>query len=616
MSGYPVVLPGIEDVPDADPRDEALRQRIFQEEDDDDAAVRAGLMAQRGAGPFPFAAMAMDATGATQRGDGLDVPPARSPMVAGASAPRERVVTGPTGGGLPLQPEPPARSGSPNPFDVASLAGLGADRARGEAGQFIDPLLATVTTPSRPNPLRPIREEYQQSTEELGTESKAAAEQFGAARTQQADVAANAYAAEAGRQQAEIDAQERRNAVHEARRQQAVNDQRAVMAKVSEATDKVAAAPELDSRRYWNSQSAGRKFLWSIRGGLRGAGGLDPHGALNAAIDRDIEEQKSNFAQRQAVAAARGQEYGMQRSLTDDIRASIGDDVVADAAIRLMRYEQAKLVGQAEMAKAGTDIVEAEGRVFLNELDQKIAAQRMQVAELVAKTPNRIGGGTRPMLRGAIRKTVEDLRKEAAAEGRDLTKLAITEGGQAALKERDVEVARITADGNAREKAIEADGKRSETERQHSYTQRKDVTAATEAFVNEAKLIREFQKDYADEIPGIAFGMAPMQFTDEQKNAYSRLKRIVMVRLRRESGAAISDQELERDAANMLEAMDEDDVRNELANRLSEAESRIDYFERAPDEPEVEQVRRSKVAPRAPLPGGGIGVADPVAWEE
>jgi hypothetical protein len=196
--------------------------------------------------------------------------------------------------------------------------------------------------------------------------------------------------------------------------------------------------------------------------------------------------------------------------------------------------------------------------------------------------------------------------KDSRSQGADLQKLAITQGGEAARQAAGIEgdIAKEQAKGQSPE------GQKLE------YTQRHNLTKDIEPFVNEARLIERFQREYPNEIPGIAFGMSPTRITDDQKQAYSRLKRIVMVRLRRESGAAISDPELERDAEEILGAMDEDDVRNMLADRLDEAKARIDYFSRAPDEREVEQVNRAKVAPRAPIADGGAGLPDVVSWED
>ena len=521
------------------------------------------------------------------------------------------------GGGAPVVP---------SQFDVGQAAGTVADM-RGNAGDsYLEPLLATVTMPSRPNPVRPIREQYTgamlggQPTGEVDEngqpilstgllgEGKATNEAAVRAQTGESEAMASAYAQEAARQQAQIDIAEQKALRDNDRRQQYIDDTQAANDLISKSVDRLMKAPDIDPERYWASRTNGQKALWVVSAMLNGLAGLNPTEQLQSVINNDIDAQKANFAQGQARVGAAATKADASRSLYNDVRMAIGDENATAEIIRIARFEQAKAALMAQQIKAGIPVQVAQGNVFMIEMDQKIAEAKANLAERLAVTPRRIGGGTRPLVTGPIRKTLERLQDRDYDEAAKLRMKAIDLGGEAAGAAQKAQTELQKAE-------IEAGGKKAETERQHSFEQRKWVTEKVEPFQNELNLIEQFRNDYPNDIPGIAFGMEPTQITDDQKQAYERLKRIVMVRLRRESGAAISDKELSNDAAAILEAMDEDDVRNMLADREAEARRRIDYFQRAPDEPEVDQVNRSKSGPRAAIASGGAGIPDPVQWD-
>lgn len=515
---------------------------------------------------------------------------------------------------------------SPSQFDVAGVAGMRGGESDAEAAAIRSALMQGYNAPSAPNPLRPIREEYAGKMLGDGTpvteldaqgnvverasglmgQEEFQTQQLHAAQTDEQRAHAGAYAQEAGRQQAQIDAMEYKAQQQQQRRDHAINASQLVQKKVTEAADRLNTAPDIDPNRYWASQSAGRKFAWGLQAGLMGFAGLDPFGALQSAISQDIDAQKANFAQKQAGMGARMDELSGARSVYGDIRQAIGDEQATDLMMESARLQQADAALKAMAIKEGIPPMQMANNLFVTQMQQRNAEITKALQEMLATTPERIGGGFRPVVGGFQRKVLEGELGRLDKRGEKMSELALTTGADAAKQERSIR-------GDIEKEA--AKGKSPEGQKLE-YTQRHNLTKDIEPFVNEARLIERFQKEYPNEIPGIAWGMKPTTITDDQKQAYARLKRIVMVRLRRESGAAISDSELERDSEEVLQAMDEDDVRNMLADRLTEAKDRIDYLSRAPDEREVETVNRAKVAPRAPIADGGAGLPDVTSWDE
>jgi len=567
---------------------------------------------------------------------------------------------------------------APSQFDVAGVAGMRGGKAGSDADSWAKLLMAGGNTPSHANPLHPIRQEFRDTmlgdgspqhaigpdgqpmyetrmVEEpvVGADGKPMidptnpsgppltrmvekqipimeanrgligqeeyqTQDLHAAQIGEQMAHANAYAQEAGRQQARIDVMEQK-ALRDAQRQQdAIKASQLVMSKVSEAADRLNESPDIDPNRYWASQSAGRKAGWAISAGLLGFAGLNPFGALQQAISNDIDAQKANFAQKQAGFAARQGELDSSRSVYQDIRTAIGDEQATDLMMEQARLAQAETAFKAMAVKEGIPPAIAANNLFLTQLQQRNAEITKTLGEMMAKTPERIGGGWKPLLRGPQRTIAMKEYERAAGRADAFDTLAITQGGAAAHDAAAIEAERVKA------------GVKSEETSKLEYQQRKDYVKDTAPLVEEIRQIKKYKEDYANDIPGFGelgwLGRADM--TDAQQSAYRRLVRIVLLRLRPESGAAISDSEIERESGGMiggeknekasmiaeakesLRNMDEADVRAMLDERLEEAQSRLDYFGRPQDEPEVERVHRGRIAPRAAISGGG-GVHQP-----
>lgn len=343
---------------------------------------------------------------------------------------------------------------TPSQFDIAGGAGMlsGQQDARGDV--WLEQLFGTVNSPSSPNPLKPIREEYAGQMGGLLAEQDTNYQGLHAAQQGEMQAHAQAYQQEAARQQAAIDVQEQKAVRDMERRNDALQKSQMVMSKVSAAADRLNESPDIDPNRYWASQSAGRKFGWGISAALLGFAGLNPTGALTEAINRDIDAQKATFAQKQAGFGARMEEMGAQRSVYQDLREAIGDEQATDMAMEHARLGQAESAFKAMAVKEGIPVQVAEQNVFLNEWRQRRVEIERGLSELVAKTPSRIGGGSRPALTPLQQKVALAELKDARGEGNELRKLAITQGGQAAgdkLK-HEADMAKIDAEGGKKDR--------------------------------------------------------------------------------------------------------------------------------------------------------------------
>jgi len=496
---------------------------------------------------------------------------------------------------------------APSPMAFAEGSGIASGAARSNAAQLRDQAGQTYQAPSAPNPVYPIRQEHAQTYENLAGQQHEAKDLTAQAAIYQQSSEADAYEREAGRQQAQIDGQQAKLIRDQQRREQAMEAERHVFEQIQNASDKLVKTPDQDRGRYWASRKWWQKALWAISAIGDSVRGLDPMAALNSAIEGDIRDQAANYgARKDNLDAARAQ-LGDVRSLYADLRSTIGDEDTTHDAMRLARYEQAKAMIMAEQLRNGIPLQAALANEGILELDQKINDTTELIRSRLATTPERIGGGTRYVLPAEQRRSLNKRADAEDAHARALQMKGIDVGAGAASQERagqiDIE----------KEQAKHGPGAPKEAaQRRIDVDQAKWLTEKVEPFRNEERMIAKYLETYKDEIPGLVFGLGWQKKlrTDDMIRAKERLKRIVMVRLRRESGAAISEKELSNDADSLLEAMDEDDVRNMLQDRLEEARARIDYFERAPEEQTVERVNRAKGAERAPIASGGSGLPD------
>lgn len=316
----------------------------------------------------------------------------------------------------------------------------GAGQARANADAYGNALLQQVSSPSRPNPVAPIRQEHAQNYMALAGAQHEARNQTAQAAIYQQSAEADAYEREAGRQQAQIDAQQAKLIRDQQRRDMAMEAERHVFEQIQNASDKLAKTPDDDRGRYWASRKWWQKFAWAISAIADGMRGLDPMAALNSAIEGDIRDQQSAREARRGELASAQEQLGAVRSIYADLRSTIGDEDTTHDAMRLARYEQAKALLMAEQLRNGIPLQAAMANEGILELDQKINDTAAAIRERLAVTPERIGGGTRPALTGPIRSTVEKMRAEEAARATKLEQQGIDIGAEQQKQERGAQL--------------------------------------------------------------------------------------------------------------------------------------------------------------------------------
>lgn len=499
------------------------------------------------------------------------------------------------GGGVAMHPG----------MGIAAGAGGAAQDAFGRADQATDEAFQTYQAPSAPNPVYPIRQEHAAVAQGLMGAQHDAKVATAQATIDAQSAQALSYEAEAGRQQAMIDAQHAKMIRDQQRRDQAIDAERRVFGQIQEASEKLAKAPVGDKKQLYGDMHWIAKIGWAISAIADGMRGLEPMAALDRFLEGRLRDMAANRESLRESLAAQTQQLGHTQSIFNDLRANIGDEDATMDAMRIAQYEQAKAMLMAEQLRNGIPLEAAMQNEGILELDQKINDVSASLRERLAVTPERIGGGTRYVLPSEERRAKLAEAKDERAHGRALQLKGVDVASGAAAQE-------YAGEADVAKERAKAGGPPEAAQRRIDVDQAKWLAEKVEPYRNEERLITQFREDYKNGIPGLVFGLGWQKNlrTDEAIQAKERLKRIVMVRLRRESGAAISEKELSNDADALLEAMDEDDVNNMLDDRLAEARSRIDYFERAPEEQAVQRVNRAQAGPRAPIASGGSGLPD------
>jgi hypothetical protein len=491
---------------------------------------------------------------------------------------------------------------------------------------------ARVPAPSGPNPKRPIVEEAQR--EALGGVGpdgefeQGYLERQRGAMAEQGDATVDRdreLAALLARQGLENEVAMAGIAAREQMQAERLHEQSQALARsekaVNDAVKAYRAQPDVDPNRLWTNAPARDRFLFAMGGMLsRGIfGGLfgrfqDLHGA----IKDDIDAQKANIDKR---ATEVGGALDVQNAAIRTQAALLeeyGDGRAADLAQEQARLMAAKDEYQQKAMELGIPITEAHVQQTLAEFDQAISQAKTQLDLMVASTPRRIGGGTRPAIQDPdVRKLLLERGKAGIGAQADFAKLGVTEQGAA-------DRATIEARGKVAAEQAKAEGEGDGLKAQQRFDQRKWVTEKTQERRLELDAIRKFREKYGGkdgDIPGKT-GLAPLAWLDkaipfgvdvgkheltaEARAAKEELTRIVFLRLRPESGAATPDSEVMRDAGNLVDGMTEEDVWRSLETREQEAMQEIDFFERAPEEEQVEQVLRSRQPRKTPIVSGNV----------
>jgi hypothetical protein len=379
---------------------------------------------------------------------------------------------------------------------------------------------------------------------------------------------------------------------------------REVNKNVAEATATFSETKGVDPGRHWASRTAGQKFVAVLGGIARGLLKMDPMAHLQAAIDNDIAAQEANIGLRKTALDEAQEGVARASNVYETLRLNVGDKRTADMMMEQARLGQAEQQFKALLAEHGLNQLTAEQDRFLGEIGQRRADLALLIEQRTAANPRMITS-VRKARGAAERKVLGQLAGESAKASRGLQSQGFEQQGRERVEmiKGEMEVAKKQAEGQGK-----------------NWEQQKWIAEKTEPHRNELKAIQDFKKKYPDDIPGVFFGSslsggALKSVTGEQRQARRDLLRIAMLRLRRESGAAISEEELHREAENLVDSWSEGDVRADLDSREREALRRIDLYERAPETSEVESYRGAAMQDREAMVEQG-GVADPVMIDE
>ena len=555
---------------------------------------------------------------------------------SGGNRNREAALASMRARGLPIAPE---LSGSQQ---LAAAEGTAADQYE-QAGLDLLGMQGAQRVSSVPNREFGITKDYVDTSRDVNSRQMAAQQAVDDAAVHSATAVADELEVQNDRQRAALVDMQARHYSQEEAAIQAQERTRRAYDLVAQATDRLAATPDIDPNRAWANKTAGQRFRARITMIGRGLLGQDPQGALNAEIERDIDAQKASFAQRASVVGARQGQLEAARSLYADIRSQTQDEREADEIFRIARLEQAKTALDAISARSAIPSIQASQAQFRLQLEQQIADRKLQLGKIAVHNVRRkmvVGAAYRavqlpdgtvvrvPVGGAGDQARAKYLLAQAGENRADARKVLGTEAAQSQQQAGDIAKLRTEAEIDA-QKPLSAEQQRAE------FTQRAYVEKESRPVRVEKKLIEDFMKDYSEDIPGFGtlgwFGNA--QLTDDQQRAYNRLVRIVMMRLRPESGAAISDSEIARESGGViggvrtdnssaiaeakavLRDLDETDIQSMLKDRLDEANFKIDLIERAPSDVNLSDYLKAPAARKAALPGSTVGVPDPVQWE-
>jgi hypothetical protein len=155
--------------------------------------------------------------------------------------------------------------------------------------------------------------------------------------------------------------------------------------------------PKIDPNRYWANKSTEQKIAGGLAAALFGfAGkGMDFLAMVNQEIDRDIDVQKSEFAQRRAIASdkvsgAKGSYEMMMDKVKDD---RLAREAIKTARLNALDQEMSTIIAQmkpgqqqaaALIAKAGVQKQLAESKLKIDQVNASTAIANAQLRQQAA----------------------------------------------------------------------------------------------------------------------------------------------------------------------------------------------------------------------------------------
>ncbi len=482
------------------------------------------------------------------------------------------------------QAPPPPEEGAD--FGAIARGSLGYEGALGQA-QLMD---ASRRTVRRDNPMYEPTREYVETSREVNDRRGGLAE-----NVYKAEMAEAAAAADGADLMAEtkmdIADREMARAARDQQRHVAVEENLLrYQSKIDDAVQRLQETQKVDPSAGWENKSGWQKVRFVLASMFRGLSGRDPLDLAKFEVENEVAAQKANQGRALAEVDAAMSEYRTAGlGMRDSMLAISQDERAADSMTRVALYEGIAAKMEATALEQGIDVNSEMYQEKANELQQTIAAEKLKLSQIEASNP-RYFTRTASTMGAEERRTRRKMGDEMVDSGGEAFK-------QGVAAERD---------------QIKHRGDRALQKEKDNFTQRKHLAQETSSMRQELELIDKFRKKYKDDIPGVSAvsrvtpDIITRQFEDNRA-ARAELKRIVKVRLRRESGAAISEEEVNDEASRLVGAMSEGDVWQELDQRYQEAKSNIDLRSRAVSKDAESEYLARPVGERGALRRQGAG---------
>lgn len=158
--------------------------------------------------------------------------------------------------------------------------------------------------------------------------------------------------------------------------------------KMSEAVAQMQNRQRVDPSAGWTNKSAGQKIRMTLAAMFRGGAGRDPMAYITRAVSQEVDAQKSNAQMDMQTA---GMTLSAYKTATTGVRDSFlainADERTADKMTEIAMFESAKsqlIAAQSHWDAQGTN---AHASQALNELDETIAARKLELKTMEASNP-------------------------------------------------------------------------------------------------------------------------------------------------------------------------------------------------------------------------------------
>jgi hypothetical protein len=319
-------------------------------------------------------------------------------------------------------------------------------------------------------------------------------------------------------------------------RDQQIEASRRADKRVTAAAQALTMQPDVDPNRYTASKGAGFRISAILTGALAGFAGMDATAHLRAAIDDDIDSQKSNIGKRQQELAGALDEANIARQQYQQIFQDTQDEQLTDQIYRTAKLEAAKAELLQLQTELGVQTLSAEAQAFLADLDTQIAEQRMQISSRAAAIPEKFVR-TVSTIGPNTAKALDRMSQEQIGLSGDLTKLGLTQGGAAEIEGAKAQADAAKAAASAQNEMLRGKG--------GIYSEAQAFARATEEAQGVDALVGEMLAQ--DDIAGYGATASPIPnaLSPGAKTTETKLKLIKESLGRMQSGGAITEDELD-----------------------------------------------------------------------